>query len=117
MSAATPAPKLALSWRQSAPPPPPQPCKWMMNGAHEGRTFTLKVQPFSKTTWCWTASLDSFSGSMFLMGYADNAEAAKQDAQAVAELYVSGRPLFLNRRPTLSVSTLTEPQPAPAVQP
>lgn len=113
MSAATPAPALRVSWSQSEPTPviapPPE---WTFSTVHQGKWIALRVG-HSYDKWTWSATV----GDLSVFGYAPDAESAKQDAHAVVELYLSGRPLFLDRRPTLSVSSPTDLQPAPAVQP
>lgn len=101
---------LALLWeeqRTPVQPTPPPPSKWVVSGIHDGRAFTLKVEPFYDQ-WYWTARLGGPRNPMLVMGYADDAESAKQDAQAVADLYMNGRPVFLDRRPTLSLSAPPE---------
>lgn len=110
--------KITLPWEHHAPEQPtqPLPARWSASLDRDGQHCMLTVEPYSDDDWIWSAALGA--KNVTLVGSAADAESAKQEAQAVVELFLSGRPLFLDRRPTLCLdSRVLDSDPAAAQVP
>lgn len=101
-----------FSWKQQSRIPEPLPeARWEASVDINGRHLKLMVDNMTSTSWYWSVDL-RFEPFLSVLGSAPDLESAQKEAQAVCELFATGRPLHLDREPTRTVSAGPEVQSA-----
>lgn len=97
--------KPVFSWKQKerAPEPPPEASKREAFVDHNGRRIRLTADCFSGKSWMWGVDFQ-FPPYLSVNGTSPDVESAQNEAQAVVDLFATGRPLYLDRTPMLSTN-------------